>query len=242
MVSGIYKIVCSANGRQYIGSSKDMPNRWENHRRKLESKLHDNNHLQNAWNKYGSSVFEFNVIEYTDNLLIREQHWIDAAEKNSLFNMCFIAGAPPSPLGRKMKDSTKTKIVKILTGHKVSEQTRQKISKSLKGRRLSPEARIRISENLRLRGSPSFETREKIAEANIGKIRSNETRKKLSDSHIGKKLACGPYRLISPEGLIYTVTEGIKSFCEEHDLVYQNVITSTKTKYKTKGWTAEIIK
>ena len=56
--SGIYCIINIQNGKKYIGSSKNIRKRAE-----LRHNNHDNQHLQNAWNKYGEEKFDFYVIE-----------------------------------------------------------------------------------------------------------------------------------------------------------------------------------
>lgn len=62
-ICGVYKITNIANGKIYIGSSKDIKDRWYQHTSKLNSKNHGNIHLQNAWNKYGGEKFKFEIIE-----------------------------------------------------------------------------------------------------------------------------------------------------------------------------------
>ena len=52
---GVYKIVNTVNGKIYIGSSKNIDRRWNEHIRVLELNAHNNQHLQNAWNKYGKN-------------------------------------------------------------------------------------------------------------------------------------------------------------------------------------------
>jgi hypothetical protein len=51
--AGIYSIYCTENEKQYIGSSKDIAQRWRDHRYELRNNKHGCYHLQNAWNKYG---------------------------------------------------------------------------------------------------------------------------------------------------------------------------------------------
>ena len=76
---GVYKIVNIINGKIYIGSSKDIDRRWNEHIRVLELNTHNNQHLQNAWNKYGRNNFKFEVIEQCDEdkQFEREQYYID---------------------------------------------------------------------------------------------------------------------------------------------------------------------
>lgn len=61
---GVYEILNTTNLKRYIGSSKDLAGRRKSHFSDLRNGHHDNSHLQNAWNKYGSDNFEFNVIIY----------------------------------------------------------------------------------------------------------------------------------------------------------------------------------
>lgn len=78
--SAIYKIVNNINNKLYIGSCVGHYLRKGQHWYRLRKGTHDNNHLQNSWNKYGEENFEFIVIEFVpdvNNLIKREQHWID---------------------------------------------------------------------------------------------------------------------------------------------------------------------
>jgi predicted GIY-YIG superfamily endonuclease len=79
MSIGIYKIENLINGKIYIGQSIDIEKRWSVHKAELNRNYHCNNHLQNAWNKYGEENFEFVIIEECDNSQLneREIYWID---------------------------------------------------------------------------------------------------------------------------------------------------------------------
>lgn len=76
---GIYKIENKINGKIYVGQSIDIKTRWYNHRKELNGNRHHNEHLQNAWNKYGESQFTFNIIEEctVENIDEREIYWIN---------------------------------------------------------------------------------------------------------------------------------------------------------------------
>ena len=79
-ISGVYQIINMKNNKMYVGSSKNIENRWKKHIYDLNNKTHHNKHLQNAWNKYSEENFEFEVIEYVSNetrLIEREQYWMD---------------------------------------------------------------------------------------------------------------------------------------------------------------------
>jgi group I intron endonuclease len=110
--SGIYQISNSINGKIYIGSSINLKQRFNDHKKLLRYNKHPNKHLQSAWNQYGEKAFIFNIIELVDNnsLLIREQYYIDllySSNKNLGYNISKIAG---NTLGTKRTDETKLKM------------------------------------------------------------------------------------------------------------------------------------
>lgn len=77
-ITGIYKIQNTINDKIYVGQSRDIRNRWKRHVKDLNCGCHENNHLQAAWNKYGQSVFRFDLIEECSvaELDEKEQYWI----------------------------------------------------------------------------------------------------------------------------------------------------------------------
>lgn len=78
-VSGIYCIENKINHKSYIGSSKNLYQRLLKHFALLRHNKHENAHLQNAWNKYGESSFEWSIIKICDISILteREQYCID---------------------------------------------------------------------------------------------------------------------------------------------------------------------
>ena len=67
---GIYKILNKINGKFYIGSSRNIDKRLNDHKNLLRKEKHENKHLQSAWNKYGEEnfIFEILLIIEDDNL------------------------------------------------------------------------------------------------------------------------------------------------------------------------------
>lgn len=55
--AGIYMIHCTENGKTYIGRSKDVRRRMNEHSNALIKGTHHNTHLQSAFNKYGPKSF-----------------------------------------------------------------------------------------------------------------------------------------------------------------------------------------
>lgn len=77
---GIYRIFNSKNKKMYIGSSKNIGNRWRQHINNLNKNKHHSSKLQRAWNKVKDrSVFKFEILELVkeEDLLKIEQTYID---------------------------------------------------------------------------------------------------------------------------------------------------------------------
>jgi predicted GIY-YIG superfamily endonuclease len=97
--TGVYQILCIASGKIYVGSAVDIRQRWAQHRRLLRRNKHHNQHLQQAWNRYGETSFVFSILELTerDTLLSTEQQWIDKTrcfDSHVGYNIFSVAGSP----------------------------------------------------------------------------------------------------------------------------------------------------
>jgi group I intron endonuclease len=136
MTAGIYQIRNSITNQFYVGSSVNLAERKNNHIKKLRRNIHDNIHLQRAWNKYGENSFVFERLEIltASELESREQHYLDLWWDNS--QRCYnIAKCAKSPRrGMQVTSATKEKMSKARTGKKygpLSEMWRKNLSKSL---------------------------------------------------------------------------------------------------------------
>jgi len=93
--------------------------RWGIHRSDLRRGVHDNPHLQYAWDKYGEDAFEFMVCEYVEDhekLIEREQYWFDFHRMlTKVYNYGSMVRHP-------------------MLGRKASVESRQKLSAAHKGR------------------------------------------------------------------------------------------------------------
>ena len=58
---GIYSITNKINNKKYIGSSRDIEQRFRDHKYRLRINKHCNDYLQKSWNKYGEENFEFKI-------------------------------------------------------------------------------------------------------------------------------------------------------------------------------------
>ena len=104
--SGIYKIYNIVTNQIYYGSSQDLRIRFYDHRSNLLKDSHPNPHLQNSKNKYGINNFYFEILEFVDkdNILKKEQEYLDRCDRTKCFNICFIAG---NTKGVKMSEKCK---------------------------------------------------------------------------------------------------------------------------------------
>lgn len=94
---GVYKILNTANGKYYIGSTVDsFKKRLSHHYHALLRNNHKNEHLQNAWNKYGESSFEFIILEICKYQQVRnrEQYYLDNIPKDLRYNINLVATGP----------------------------------------------------------------------------------------------------------------------------------------------------
>jgi hypothetical protein len=76
---GIYKITNIITLDFYIGQSRNLKQRWAEHKTQLRHNKHPNAHLQNAWNKYEEDSFKFTIYEIhktIDKLTSRENELI----------------------------------------------------------------------------------------------------------------------------------------------------------------------
>jgi group I intron endonuclease len=145
---GIYLIINCINGKIYVGSSSNISNRFFVHRWELENNKHHNQHLQNAWNKYGEDAFQFCTVEECElsQLIEIEQKWINS---NTLgYNVRRIAD---SNIGIKHPNRTKFSIPPNWMGKKHSEETKRKIGQARKGKRHTEQDRKNIALGLKRR-------------------------------------------------------------------------------------------
>jgi group I intron endonuclease len=111
-LSGIYQIKNSVNNKIYIGSSINLKQRFNDHKKLLRYNKHPNQHLQSSWTKYGESNFEFKILELTpiNLLLTKEQSYIDLLLSHDRVIGYNISKTAGNTLGTKRTDSSKLKM------------------------------------------------------------------------------------------------------------------------------------
>lgn len=174
--SGIYEIRNLENGKRYIGSAVNPPNRKRQHLQSLARGDHHSVSLQRAWNKYGADKFKFIqlIICSKENLITYEQAFIDGYKPE--YNIAPRAG---SQLGFRMSDTARKKMSESrpkdfspMTGKKHSDATKAKISASRKGKKS---------------GDMTADRRAKIGAAHKGRIITEDHRSKISATLLGHK-------------------------------------------------------
>ena len=163
--SGIYAIINNITGMLYVGSAINIHKRFLKHESLLRNNKHHCNYLQNSYNFHTCDAFVFSVLEYINNvedLIIREQWYINYFEFENLFNSSPKAG---STLGAKYSDKAKQKMSNAHKGKKLSQKHIQNISNAIKGKKHSDKAK------------------QKISNGHKGKKHSKEHIQKLAESH-----------------------------------------------------------
>lgn len=199
IVCGVYMIK-SPSGKIYIGSSKNIKNRFNCYKRlrcNLQTKLY------RSLKKYGPENHEFKVLMVCPF----EELYKHERELGLLHNVLGENGLnlqlpKYGDLPQIQSEETKKKKSIIMTGRKRSEEFCKKLSEKLKGkkpnktsfqkghklglgRKLSEEQRKQMS--LSRIGIPlKPETVEKIRKANIGRKFSEEVRQKVRLARLGK--------------------------------------------------------
>lgn len=166
MSRGIYKIINIVNNKFYVGSAVNLQRRRSRHFSELRTGVHNNRHLQAAWNKYGEEAFIFVVVEEAqplDNILELEDKWLkDHAGKDYCYNIGVTALAPMlgmtktlSPTwGYKHTEEAKAKIGSSSKGRIPSKETIEKRRKSMRGRQVTSATRAKI--RLKLTGEGNY--------------------------------------------------------------------------------------
>jgi group I intron endonuclease len=128
--SGIYCIRNKVNNKVYIGKAKCIYKRIRQHINNLNKKSRDNenDHLINAWHKYGRENFEYFVVEYVpfDLLKTQELYWqisYSCTDRNKGYNI---------------RLDSETNCI-------VSKETRNKCSEAQIKRFKDPKERLKVS-------------------------------------------------------------------------------------------------
>ena len=177
---GIYMIYCAVDEKAYIGQSKNITKRLAYHRWELNKNKHSNPYLQNVWNKYGPSSFNFIVLENCtkDILTERESYYVSLIDKELIMNVGPIVGV------LEISEDTKERERKQQLGKKHTAESLEHMSKVQKERYaktpMSEETKKKISLAKKGKKMPEgFALKQSIIGSN--RVWSDETKKKISD-------------------------------------------------------------
>lgn len=215
---GVYEILNVITGDLYIGSTKNLKDRFYSHRNSLRREGHANKHLQSSYNKYGVRNFVFNIILVCglENLFLWEDKIVDTLKPS--FNKRPVAH---TNLGLKMSEETKLKISLAHKGkNNTTEYQRMIISKTHKGKIMSEEVREKIRVKL------------------LGRKMSPKSCEKKRLSRLGKVQYCKTYAgLVSPDGTIYKDITNMSKFGREHGFNKKHIWAVLVGKVSQhKGW------
>lgn len=185
--SGIYRIENTKSRKVYIGQAGNLKKRYCDHISALRRNNHDNNYLQNAWNKYNEDDFVFSVLEECEleNLAQQEQYWMDyyrCYDRTYGYNINPSSTENPM-LGRTHTLEARAKISAAAKGRKMSEANKAALLKANKGKAKPPR---------------------KLKDRKVKKVNKSFARNK-------KYL----YWIIDTEGNYYK-TDNLNEFCKEN--------------------------
>jgi group I intron endonuclease len=185
---GIYCFENILDGKKYIGQSKNIRVRINQHKRQLNLGIDQCIVLQRSWSKYGEENFIIYVVEECDKNILteRELFWVDkfgSMDNKNGYNIAPI-GEPPMS-GRKHTEETKQKMSESAKAQPPrSEEYRKHLSEGHMGYIPTEETRKKQSDAGKLRKN-SEETRLKISLSNMGHEVSDESKKKMSEAKMG---------------------------------------------------------
>lgn len=158
--AGVYCITCIVNNKKYIGCSKNIYSRINNHKYSLEkqSLKQENQYFIDDFKKYGYEKFNYEVLEYTSkNLKDKEFYYInlyDTINREKGYNL--------------RRDNSKNGMIPL-------EETRKKYSKAQRERFSKKEERNKIGK----RSSKFWKENPNIKERMADKVSKALTKYKI---------------------------------------------------------------
>lgn len=182
----VYKLLCTANKRFYIGSTIDYAKRKERHLRDLRSGSHNNIFLQRTFNKYGEGAFKWKVIyvDTKDEARALEQHYIDKYMQDK---RCMNIGKTASGGDNLSRNPRRDSIVS-----QMASTMRERIARMTEEERKAKWGHSGASNGMYGR-THTEDTRKKLRECNLGRASkrrgiplSEEHRRKVSAARMGR--------------------------------------------------------
>jgi group I intron endonuclease len=197
---GVYCIKNNINSKIYVGSSINVYKRFLRHLNDLRRGIHNNNHLQQSFLKYGEHNFYICILDYCtkDNVVFKEQFYMDLLNSTDISFGYNIELRADHTL---KSEETKQRMRLARIGKKLSNETRKKLSEIRKGKpswrkgcKLTEEHKQKIRDNAKT--NPNYgntgnkhteETLKKISQSSTGRHKSEESKAKQSAAIKGRK-------------------------------------------------------
>ena len=115
----IYKITNTKNNKVYIGQTTQKANhRWTTHLSELKRNVHPNSHLQNAFNLYGESKFQFEILDESANSLdelnkLEIQYINEYKSMNSKYGYNKLSGGKNEIVSEELKQKHKNRMKRM---------------------------------------------------------------------------------------------------------------------------------
>ena len=146
-IIGVYKITNTITGDFYIGSSKNVKERWANHKCQSTWKRFPNNPMYLDFQKYGLENFVFEVLEVVEpeELKEREQQFIELLKPT--YNNYNAKGLDIERYKKSLKEAQK-KYDKSDKGKEARKKASNKYQKSDKGKEAQKKAQNKYDNHL----------------------------------------------------------------------------------------------
>jgi group I intron endonuclease len=126
----IYLIENIVNKKVYVGCSKSVKLRIQQHKLNLKNNTHKNKHLQSAYNKYGKDILVFKIIEECNDIDLpkREHFWcLKLQSHKRTFGYNILPTNDESLYCKTLSKESRIKLSIAHTGKVMSPETREKI-------------------------------------------------------------------------------------------------------------------
>lgn len=173
---GVYAIKNRTNNKMYIGQSVNVRKRKSYHLWMLRENNHFNPKLQNAFNKYGESNFEFTILETCKREELNNKEIQYIKQYNTVEEGYNICEGGEGSLGRTLSEETKQKISNANIGRKQDEVAKKRKSEIMKELWKTAEYRKKMKQ------------RPKPKPWNKGRKHTEEEKRNLSEKLKGRKI------------------------------------------------------
>ena len=184
--SNIYVFTNKINGKQYVGQTINIEERYKQHRKDAKNE-NKNSIFYRAIRKYGFDNFEFKVVE-TDidisKIHEREKFWIKELNTKSP-NGYNLTDGGEGTFGYRHTEEAKKKMSELKKGMKLSPEQIERLRRGNIGRKLSEEHKKILVEAVKKANTGrklTEEHKKRLAEYNRGRKHSEESKKKMSES------------------------------------------------------------